>query len=116
MLDTQTSVVTSKPANGKSPGPRCFTPFLDDPISLFLYAWAIRSRYGSRELADDGSGRRGGSATMADVPSPGSVVTSLAGFAGRLPQPPGGRTAIPAALRYAPAVSGSPVNNIRLRG
>src|SRR5258705_1666672 len=34
------------------------------------------------------------------------VVTSLAGFAGgRRPHPPGGRTAIPAAFRYAPAVS-----------
>src|SRR5579864_577989 len=30
----------------------------------------------------------------------GSVITSLAGFAARRPQPPGGRTAIPAAFRY----------------
>src|SRR3954447_19355845 len=37
---------------------------------------------------------------------PESVVTSLAGFARvRFPQPPGGRIAMPAALRYAPAVS-----------
>ena len=28
------SVVTSKPANGKSPGPCCFTPFLEGPTSL----------------------------------------------------------------------------------
>ena len=35
----------------------------------------------------------------------GSVVTSLAGFAGRRPQLPGGRTGIPAALRYPLAVS-----------
>ena len=34
------------------------------------------------------------------------VVTSLAGFAGgRRPHAPGGRTPIPAAFRYAPAVS-----------
>ena len=37
---------------------------------------------------------------MAGFASEGSVVTSLAGFAGaRRPQPAGGRTAIPAALR-----------------
>ncbi len=34
-----------------------------------------------------------------------SVDTSMAGFAGFRPHPPGGRTAIPAARRYAPAVS-----------
>ena len=42
---------------------------------------------------------------MADFPAPKSVITSLAGFAGRRPQPPGGRTAIPAAFRYWLAVS-----------
>ena len=34
-----------------------------------------------------------------------SVITSLAGFAGARPHAPAGRTAIPAALRYAPIVS-----------
>jgi len=50
---------------------------------------------------------------------PESVVTPLAGFDGaRFPQPPGGRTAIPAARRYAPAVSRrTPVAcSIRLSG
>ena len=38
--------------------------------------------------------------SLAGFESARSVVTSLAGFAGaRRPQPPGGRTAIPAALR-----------------
>src|SRR5271157_3367440 len=36
---------------------------------------------------------------------PESVITSLAGFGARRPQPLGGRTAIPAAFRYALAVS-----------
>src|SRR5206468_9072643 len=47
------------------------------------------------------------------------VVTPLAGFAGaRRPHAPGGRTAIPAAFRYAPAVSRrTPVNfSMRRRG
>ena len=35
----------------------------------------------------------------------GSVITSLAGFAGACPHLPGGRKAIPAALRYMAAVS-----------
>src|SRR5262250_884212 len=34
---------------------------------------------------------------MAGFAAPKSVITSLAGFAARRPQPPGGRTAIPAA-------------------
>jgi hypothetical protein len=45
-------------------------------------------------------------AGFAAIVTPESVVTSLAGFAGaRFPQPPGGRIAMPAALRYAAAVS-----------
>ena len=40
-----------------------------------------------------------------DSRASGSVVTSLAGFAGRRPQLPGGRMGIPAALKYALAVS-----------
>jgi PQQ enzyme repeat len=39
-------------------------------------------------------------AAMAGFPAPKSVITSLAGFAARRPQPPGGCTAIPAAFRY----------------
>src|SRR5579859_4068470 len=41
-----------------------------------------------------------GTTAMAGFPAPKSVITSLAGFAARRPQPPGGRTAIPAAFRY----------------
>jgi hypothetical protein len=40
------------------------------------------------------------SVQMAGFPAPKSVITSLAGFAARRPQPPGERTAIPAAFRY----------------
>ena len=39
-------------------------------------------------------------ARMTGFPAPKSVITWLAGFAARLPQPPGGRTAIPAAFKY----------------
>src|ERR1700687_1376777 len=39
-------------------------------------------------------------AGMAGFSAPKSVITSLAGFGARRPQPPGGRTAIPAAFRY----------------
>src|ERR1035438_7372253 len=42
---------------------------------------------------------------MAGFAAPESVITWLAGFAARRPQPLGGRTAIPAAFRYALAVS-----------
>src|SRR5947209_10698436 len=46
------------------------------------------------------------SARLAGFAAPGSGVTSLAGFAGALrPQPPGGRTPMPAARRYSAAVS-----------
>src|SRR5215831_12937602 len=52
-----------------------------------------------------GVGAAVGAAGVADVANsaPKSGDTSLAGFAAgrRLPQPPGGRTAMPAALRYA---------------
>jgi hypothetical protein len=41
-----------------------------------------------------------GIARMAGFSAPKSVITSWAGFAARRPQPPGGRTAIPAAFRY----------------
>src|SRR5258707_3242700 len=51
-------------------------------------------------------GSRGlGITGMADFAAPKSVITSLAGFGPHRPQPLGGRTAIPAAFRYAPAVS-----------
>ena len=39
-------------------------------------------------------------AGMAGFFAPKSVITSLAGFAARRPQPPGGRTTIPAAFKY----------------
>src|SRR5208282_461252 len=42
---------------------------------------------------------------MAGFAAPESVITSLAGFGLHRPQPLGGRTAIAAAFRYAPAVS-----------
>src|SRR5271155_3918383 len=51
-------------------------------------------------------GSRGSEITgMAGFAAPESVITSLAGFGSHRPQPLGGRTAIPAAFRYAPAVS-----------
>jgi hypothetical protein len=43
--------------------------------------------------------------TIAGLSAPKSVITLLAGFAARHPQPPGGRTAIPAAFGYWLAVS-----------
>ena len=43
--------------------------------------------------------------SLAGFAGVGSVITSLAGFGAVLPQPPGERTAIPAALRPAPIVS-----------
>src|SRR5664279_1308546 len=42
---------------------------------------------------------------MAGFAAPKSVITWLAGFGARRPQPLGGRTPIPAAFRYALAVS-----------
>jgi hypothetical protein len=57
--------------------------------------------------------------SLAGFDGSGSVVTPLAGFAGgRRPQQRGGRTAIPAAFRYAPAVSRrTPVTcSMRLNG
>ncbi len=53
------------------------------------------------QLGSRGSGITG----MAGFAAPKSVITSLAGFGSHRPQPLGGRTAIPAAFRYAPAVS-----------
>src|SRR5215469_6912188 len=41
-----------------------------------------------------------GITAMAGFSTPKSVITSLAGFGARRPQPLGGRTAIPAAFRY----------------
>src|ERR1700675_3695726 len=46
-----------------------------------------------------------GTTALAGFAAPKSVITSLAGFAARRPQPPGRRTAIPAAFRYWLAVS-----------
>jgi hypothetical protein len=66
----------------------------------------MASRNGSQAVAD--GIRLGFSAARPVDSTPNPVVTSsaLAGFAGgRRPHAPGGRTAIPAAFRYAPAVS-----------
>src|SRR5271155_4021403 len=52
-------------------------------------------------LGSRGSGITG----MAGFAAPESVITSLAGFGSHRPQPLGGRTAIPAAFRYALAGS-----------
>ena len=73
---------------------------------------SIASRYGSQAL--DGPGESAASPRGKPEPAPESVVTSLAGFesgagsvvgllagfaGGSLPQPPGGRTAMPAAFK-----------------
>src|SRR5579863_45455 len=60
--------------------------------------WVITSLAG---FAAGGSGLIGSAAFAASR----SVITSLAGFAGARPHLPGGRKAIPAALRYVAAVS-----------
>src|SRR5439155_25092148 len=92
-------------------------------IAMAFRPWlspsSIVSRYGSQALAEGfGWGRcRGGfsvkdllksvvtPASLAGFESAESVITPLAGFDDRRPHPPGGRTAIPDAFRYAPAVS-----------
>src|SRR5215472_6733577 len=43
--------------------------------------------------------------SLAGFAGVGSVITSLAAFGAACPHPPGDRTGIPAALRYAPMVS-----------
>src|ERR1035438_9172147 len=63
---------------------------------MLMLGLGLTLRLGSR-----GSGITG----MAGFAAPESVITSLAGFGARRPQPLGGRTAIPAAFRYALAVS-----------
>src|SRR5215471_7929195 len=69
---------------------------------------SMTSRHGSHALADaDRPGTGSTAAEFSPVDSaPKSVITSLAGFAGsRRPHAPGGRTGIPAALKYPPTVS-----------
>src|SRR5215470_4568633 len=80
---------------------------------------SIVSRKGSQMLAEalDGGSWIGGfsekgriksvatSAPLAAFDTSESVATSMAGFADDLRRQPGGLTAIPAAFRYAPAVS-----------
>src|SRR5438094_4530874 len=76
-------------------------------------ASTITSRCGSQALAcglRPGRGGQGAGAESVDTSlagfAGGSVDTPLAGFGtGRRPQPPGDRTAIPAAFKYALAVS-----------
>src|SRR5437763_13469199 len=74
----------------------------------------IMSRWGSHALACGLRPGRGGHGTgaesvdtsLAGFAGGGSVDTALAGFGtGRRPHPPGDRTAIPAAFKYALAVS-----------
>src|ERR1039457_1834044 len=65
------------------------------------FAFPLVERFSGLALGSRGSGITG----MAGFAAPESVITSLAGFGSHRPQPLGGRTAIPAAFRYAPAVS-----------
>src|SRR5215218_3542409 len=67
---------------------------------------SMNSRWGSEALGVAPESVVTCMAGFAPTVVPESVVTSLAGFAGaRFPQPPGARIAIPAAFRYAAAVS-----------
>src|SRR5450755_4247587 len=64
------------------------------------------SRNGSHKLVDGTSEGDSCSEALNSTPNPVVTAFSLAGFAGgRRPHAPGGRTPIPAAFRYAPAVS-----------
>src|SRR5271154_7365610 len=62
------------------------------------FAFPFVERFSGLQLGSRGSGITG----MAGFAAPESVITSLAGFGSHRPQPLGGRTAIPAAFRYAP--------------
>ncbi len=68
-----------------------------------VFAFPLLERFSGLglQLGSSGSGITG----MAGFAAPESVITSLAGFGSHRPQPLGGRTAIPAAFRYALAVS-----------
>src|SRR5271166_5467121 len=65
------------------------------------FAFPLLERFSGSGLGLGESGITG----IAGFAAPESVITSLAGFGARRPQPLGGRTPIPAAFRYALAVS-----------
>jgi len=69
------------------------------------FAFPFVERFSGLGLQLTLGSRGSGSTGMAGFAAPESVITSLAGFGSHRPQPLGGRTAIPAAFRYAPAVS-----------
>ena len=71
-------------------------------LAGFEVAFPLVERFSGLKL---GLGLGLGTTAMAGFAAPTSVITPLAGFAARRPQPPGRRTAIPAAFRYWLAVS-----------
>jgi len=70
----------------------------------FESALSMISRYGSQALAD-GLRLGRGSVTGGRCSVPGSVDTSMAGFASWCPHPPGLRIGMPTDFRYPAAVS-----------
>ena len=67
---------------------------------------SISSRWGSQALAEELRPGCGCGAFIGSDSELESVITFLAGFAGgRHPQPPGGRTGMPAVRKYPPIVS-----------
>ena len=69
------------------------------------FAFPLVERFSGLGLGLQLGSRGSGITGMAGFAAPKSVITSLAGFGSHRPQPLGGRTAIPAAFRYALAVS-----------
>jgi len=70
------------------------------------FAFPLLERFSGLGLGlGSGSGSKLRASGMTGFAAPESVITSLAGFGLHRPQPLGGRTAIPAAFRYTPAVS-----------
>ncbi len=59
----------------------------------------MASRYPAAKLAEGRTIGYCSGITIAADSAPGSVITSLAGFADDRPQPPGDRTGIPAARK-----------------
>src|SRR5271157_5258704 len=68
-------------------------------FEVSAFAFPLLERFSGLGLGESGI------TGMAGFAAPESVITWLAGFGARRPQPLGGRTAIPAAFRYALAVS-----------
>src|ERR1035437_5154463 len=67
------------------------------------FAFPLLERFSGLGLGLQLGSRGSGITGMAGFAAPESVITSLAGCGSHLPQPLGGRTATPAAFRYAPA-------------